>query len=103
MPRRADVPCIRCGRLVPTYPDSAPAGRRRCGACVRADAAPWYHGTRTGYERERCRCDECRAWAAADARAYRAAYRERTGTGLRSKYGRGTPNLIAATPIASSD
>ena len=68
MPRRADVPCIRCGRLLPTYRDSAPPDRRRCGACVHADAARWDHGTRTGYERERCRCDRCRAWAAAQAR-----------------------------------
>lgn len=34
MPRKADVPCIACGRLTPTYPDSAPAERRRCGACI---------------------------------------------------------------------
>lgn len=101
MPRRADVPCIRCGRLVPTYPDSAPADRRRCGACVKADAAPWSHGTRTGYQRERCRCDACRAWAAADARDYRAEYRERTGTGLRSRYRRPARDGIAAEAIES--
>lgn len=88
MPRRADVPCTRCGRLVPTYPDSAPADRRRCGACIRAAAELWQHGTRKGYRREGCTCDECRAWAAADARRYRAEHRERTGTGLRTKYGR---------------
>ncbi len=101
MPRRADVPCIRCGRLVPTYPDSAPAGRRRCGRCVTADAARWEHGTRTGYRREGCRCDECRAWAAAGARKYRAEYRQRTGTGLRSRYGRKVREAVAAMPDES--
>ena len=34
MPRKADVPCVDCGRLTPTYRDSAPANRRRCGQCI---------------------------------------------------------------------
>lgn len=63
-----------------------------------ADAAPWEHGTRTGYRREGCRCGECRAWAAAAARVYRAEYRERTGTGLRSRYGRKVREAVAAMP-----
>jgi hypothetical protein len=107
MPRRADVPCIRCGLLVPTYPDSAPADRRRCGRCVKADAARWEHGTRTGYRREGCTCDECRAWAANEAREYRAEYRERTGTGLRTIYRRasrqaGSPKSVPQSAIAST-
>jgi hypothetical protein len=101
MPRPADVPCIRCGRLVPTYRDSAPPDRRRCGRCVKADAARWEHGTRTGYRGEGCRCDVCRACAAKGAREYRAEYRERTGTGLRSKYGRKAREAVAATPDES--
>lgn len=104
MPRRADVPCIRCGRLVPTYRDSAPPDRRRCGACVRNDAAPWRHGTRTGYRREGCRCDECRAWNSTTQKQYAADYRERTGASLRRKYGRrsrqaGSPRSVMALAV----
>lgn len=88
MPRKADVPCTVCGRLLPTYPDSAPPDRRRCGACIKAAAEPWEHGTRAGYRREGCRCDECRAWNTKAQTDYAREYRERTGTSLRRKYGR---------------
>lgn len=98
MPRRADVPCTRCGRLLPTYRDSAPPDRRRCGACIKAMSEPWEHGTRTGYRREGCRCDECRAWNTKAQTDYAREYRERTGTGLRTKYRR---DAIAAAPDES--
>jgi hypothetical protein len=103
VPRRADVPCVVCGRLVPTYRDSAPADRRRCGVCVKAAADRWEHGTRRGYRQKRCRCDKCRAWAANGARKYRAEYRKRTGSGLRSKYRRAAQDAIAATSSEPSD
>lgn len=103
MPRKADVPCTVCGRLLPTYPDSAPADRRRCGACIKAVAERWEHGTRTGYRREGCTCDACRGWAANEARDYRAEFRERTGSGLRSKYRRGQQDSTAATSGESRD
>lgn len=98
MPRRADVPCIACGRLLPTYRDSAPPDRRRCGACIKSATAQWQHGTRFGYRQKRCRCDECRAWAANGAREYRAEYRERTGTSLRTKYRRKVRDGSPASP-----
>ncbi len=34
-------------------------------------AKPIQHGTSNGYEYNKCRCDECRAWRAAKKRAYR--------------------------------
>ncbi len=37
------------------------------------------HGTRRGYREIKCRCDECRAWHAAEFRAYRASRKARTG------------------------
>lgn len=98
MPRRADVLCVRCGRLLPTYRDSAPEDRRRCGRCVSADAAQWEHGTRKGYRRECCRCDECRAWNSKTQTAYAAEYRVRTGTGLRTKYRRKVRDESPASP-----
>lgn len=88
MPRRADVPCIECGRLLPTYRDSAPPDRRRCGTCIAAEHADWRHGTRIGYRQRKCTCDECRAWAAKAQTDYAREYRDRTGTSLRTKYRR---------------
>lgn len=108
MPRRADVPCIVCGRLLPTYRTSAPPDRRRCGPCTYSGTPDnWRHGTRFGYRQAKCRCDECRAWAANEAREYRAEYRERTGTGLRTKYRRasrqaGSPKSVPQSAIAST-
>lgn len=93
MPRRADVPCTLCGRLLPTYRDSAPTHRRRCGQCIKAVSETWEHGTRAGYRREGCRCDECRAWNATTQAKYAADYRERTGVSLRAKYTRRRPVL----------
>lgn len=101
MPHKADVPYVVCGRLVPTYRDSAPADRRRCGACVKAASERWEHGTRRGYRQKRCRCDVCRAWNRKAQTAYAAGYRARTGVSLRTKYRRGQQDAMAATPKES--
>lgn len=98
MPRRGDVPCVRCGRLVPTYRDSAPPERRRCGRCVKADATPWQHGTRRGYRQRGCRCDDCRAWASRAQTEYARGYRARTGESLRTKYRRRLRDKRRAAP-----
>lgn len=97
MPRKARVPCVECGRLLPTYRDSAPADRRRCGPCIKAERENWEHGTRIGYRQRGCKCDECRAWAARSLTDYARKYRERTGKSLRRKYGPTTP---PAKPIS---
>lgn len=39
------------------------------------DAKPAEHGTRSRYERDGCRCDQCRAFNAERARAFRASQR----------------------------
>lgn len=103
MPRKADVPCTVCGRLLPTYPDSAPADRRRCGRCVKAVAERWDHGTRRGYRQKRCRCEKCRAWNTKTQSAYAAGYRARAGVSLRTKYRRGQQDSIAETSGESRD
>lgn len=103
MPRKADVPCIGCGKLLPTYRDSAPPGQRRCGDCVNAEFGPWRHGTRRGYRQNGCRCDECRAWASRAQTDYARGYRKRTGESLRTRYRRRKQDAIAATPNEPRD
>jgi 5-methylcytosine-specific restriction endonuclease McrA len=54
-----------------------------CMGCRRTGAGiP--HGV-TRYKRYGCRCDDCKAIVAADARGYRAMYREREGVSVSSK------------------
>lgn len=51
------------------------ASARGCAAAAAKRAEERYHGTLAMYVTERCRCESCRAAAAAKARFYRARRR----------------------------
>lgn len=51
--------------------------RRRIARALSLDPADRRHGTSVGWRDGRCRCAACRAWKAADARAYRARVKAR--------------------------
>jgi hypothetical protein len=99
----ATGPCAKCGSsegLVAAYIDPASATRRAstiwaqsasvraqelakchviCGACYLTEQAAerrgrgFKHGTRSMYQKHKCRCDECRAWNSARSRRERAS------------------------------
>src|SRR5690606_7168173 len=79
MPRRRDLPCSRCGKLLWRGRGSAPVPV--CRECRREAA----HGTPNGYDRHGCRCAEC-----TEAKRVRAcACRDRRrAEGRRVKFGR---------------
>ncbi len=83
MPTIPDLPCAGCGKMLWRGPGSLPAGEATCNSCRRAD---WEHGTRKGYREAKCRCDECRRWAADSIRSYRSSYQASTGQSLSRKY-----------------
>lgn len=79
--RRNGIPCSICGE--PTATMKAGALRAPThNTCARSR-----HGTVTSYKRG-CRCDECRAAAAAEQRRYAATVKERDGVSLSRKYRR---------------
>lgn len=78
--RRA-VACTRCGRRM--WHSRSRAEFPACQPC-RSDPTLGTHGD-AGYRRG-CRCDECKAGAAARNRDYSRRFRDRTGTSLRAQY-----------------
>jgi hypothetical protein len=48
----------------------------------------WEHGTLAGYNRHRCRCDECRTAWTEHQRSRRAVYRQRLEAGADVPHGR---------------
>lgn len=78
--RRA-ISCSRCGGRM--WNARVIADEPMCQPCRRV-ASPKMHGD-SGYRRG-CRCDTCRAGAAARNRDYARRFKERTGTSLRAKY-----------------
>ena len=75
MPRRPDVQCAGCGKLLWTGTGSLAAEARKCRDCRKT------HSYWTG-----CRCDECRAKMAAKQRRYAASVKARTGRSIRALY-----------------
>jgi hypothetical protein len=99
----ANGPCAKCGsddRLVAAYKDLASATRMAstiwaqsaavravelakchaiCGQCylaqqgVERQGRGFKHGTRSMYQKHKCRCDECRAWNSARGRQQRGS------------------------------
>lgn len=58
------------------YAEEKPKLQLLCHPCHKKKSAdemrkPLVHGTRNAYERKKCRCDLCRAWASANQKAYR--------------------------------
>lgn len=113
MPRRPDLPCASCGEMMWRSATSLPEGQARCRKCRYANTA---HGTRRRYREHGCRCDECRAWANAQSRAYNASRRERTGesywqsikpakqrttTGECTKCGKAMDRVRTASPLCA--
>ena len=54
------------------------------------------HGTLTGYQHHRCRCDRCRAAHAAWSREYRQINRDKINAGRRAAYAANRAAYIAA-------
>lgn len=75
MPRRPDVPCTGCGKLLWTGTGSVSPDERKCRECRKT------HSYGTG-----CRCEECRAKMAAKQRRFAAGVKARTGRSIRSHY-----------------
>jgi len=65
MPRRRDLPCSRCGKLL--WRGRTSAAVPVCRECRREAA----HGTPNGYNRHGCRCAECTEANRVQALAYR--------------------------------
>jgi hypothetical protein len=82
MPRRPDLPCASCGKLIWRGRTSAPAGVAQCQQC-RRDFIP--HGTQSGYSKG-CRCDECRSAKSTAMREYAARIKATEGVSLKNKY-----------------
>lgn len=79
MPRRPDLPCASCGRLLWRGTTSLPEGEATCQECRRAARQ---HGTVVMYNKGGCRCQDCRDALAAAQRAY-SAERQRQGRPLK--------------------
>lgn len=88
MPRKPDLPCADCGNLMWRSTTSLPEGRARCRACRFSETT---HGTRRMYREHQCRCAECKAWNAEEAREYQASFRKRNGRGYYAGYARSRP------------
>lgn len=72
MPRVTE--CATCSK--PVYRSSTSAAAPRCRGCRRADLQ---HGTYAMYKKRGCRCAECRAACASNARTYAAMVKARDG------------------------
>lgn len=76
MPRRPDLPCASCGRLMWRGKGVLPAGKARCRQCRAAEQKK--HGTATRYKAG-CRCADCREAKRVEMAEYVAMVRERDG------------------------
>lgn len=85
MPRKPDLPCAGCGKLMWRGSTSLPAGRARCRSCrsggtgtfVAPDGSARSHGI-SGY-RAGCRCEVCRSATSKRMATWHEAYRVKHG------------------------
>lgn len=94
MPRRPNVPCASCAKLI--WPSKTRPAQQWCRPCRVRLGMPAFgpgervtvHGTPNAYRRHGCRCDECRSAIASVQREYAARVAEREGASLSRKYRR---------------
>ena len=78
MPRK-QIPCAVCGGMMNPGKGSLPEGQAKHNRCRVT------HGVHR-YKRDGCRCIECRAAVASQARRFRKRYKDRTGIEYRSLF-----------------